>query len=99
MFESIDSKRFLELYEYFENLPKGDQKRKLNEEHLELQQELTLFDLGYGDIQNVIKEMADVFVLLLQHMYAREITMQEVYNALIEKLERTEIRKENKYYE
>lgn len=99
MFEGIDRERFLSLYEYFENLPKGDQKRKLNEEHLELQLALDSFDNGYGDINDCIKEFADVFHLLFQHIYAREIELQEVFDALLEKLDRTEFRKETKYYE
>jgi phosphoribosyl-ATP pyrophosphohydrolase len=99
MFESIDSERFLELYDYFESLREDSQRRKLGEEHDELIEELIKFEWGVGDIKNIISELADNFFLLLQHMYAYDIEPQEVYDELMWKLERTEKRKKDKYYE
>ena len=99
MFESIDSERFLELYNYFESLREGSQRRKLGEEHQELIEELVKFDYGEGDINFIIKELADNFNLLFEHMYAYEIEPKEVFDAMIDKLERTEQRKKDKYYE
>lgn len=99
MFESIDSKRFIELYNYFESLRQGNQRRKLGEEHQELIEELVKFDYGEGDINFIIKEIADNFILLFQHIYALEIEPKEVYDAMLEKLARTEQRKKDKYYE
>lgn len=99
MFESIDSERFLELYDYFESLREDSQRRKLGEEHDELIEELIKFEWGVGDIKNIISELADNFFLLLQHMYAYDIEPQEVYDELMWKLERTEQRKKDKYYE
>lgn len=99
MFENIDSERFVELYNYFENLREGNQRRKLGEEHQELIEELVKFDVGVGDIEDVIYEMADNFILLFQHMYAYEIEPKEVYDKMLRKLDRTEERKQNHYYE
>lgn len=99
MFEEIDREIFLELYEYFESLKEGNQIRKLDEEHGELQRAMFAFDNGFGDIQDVIDEFADDFVLLFQHMYAREIEPSEVYGAMLNKLSRTKERKVSKYYE
>lgn len=99
MFESIDSERFLKLYEYFESLREGNQRRKLGEEHQELIEELVLFDKGVGDINDVIYEIADNFILLFQHIYAYDIEPKEVYDAMLSKLKRTENRKRDGYYE
>lgn len=99
MFESIDSERFLELYDYFEGIRKNSQRRKLGEEHQELIEELVKFDLGIGDINNIIDEIADNFILLFQHMYAYEIEPKEVFDKMLWKLDRTEERKANHYYE
>lgn len=99
MFESIDSERFLELYNYFEGIRKNSQRRKLGEEHQELIEELVKFDLGIGDINNIIDEIADNFILLFQHMYAYEIEPKEVFDKMLWKLDRTEERKANHYYE
>lgn len=99
MFESIDPNRFLDIYNYFEGLRKDSQRRKLGEEHQELIEELVLFDIGYGSITSVIDELADNFNILLQIMYAYEIEPKEVYDQLLKKLERTEKRKKEKFYE
>lgn len=99
MFESINSERFIELYVYFESLKEGNQRRKLGEEHQELIEELVKFDNGVGDIKNVIYELADNFIMLFEHMYAYEIEPKEVFDGMIYKLDRTEQRKEDKYYE
>lgn len=99
MFEEIDREIFLDLYNYFESLKEGNQIRKLDEEHGELQRAMYAFDNGFGDIQDVIDEFADDFILLLQHMYAREIEPSEIYGAMLKKLERTQNRKKDKYYE
>ena len=92
MFESIDSERFLDLYDYFESLKEDSQRRKLVEE-------LIKFEWGVGNINDITYELADNFFLLFQHMYAYGIEPKEVYDALIEKMERTEQRKKDKYYE
>lgn len=99
MFESIDSERFLDLYDYFESLKEDSQRRKLGEEHDELIEELIKFEWGVGNINDITYELADNFFLLFQHMYAYGIEPKEVYDALIEKIERTEQRKKDKYYE
>ena len=99
LFDNIEKDQLVELYEYFESLPDGDQRRKLNEEHQELEDELLLFDKGVGDIDCVIKEIADNLILIFQHAYFLDITDSEIKSALKEKLSRTLHRKAIKYYE
>lgn len=99
MFEQIDKERFLKIYTYFTNVIGGSQERKLKEEQYELDEALIKFDNGIGDINEVVKEFADNFALLFQHMYVRDIELEEVYNALIEKLNRTDVRVVTRYYE
>lgn len=99
MFVDIDKERFLNIYNYFEGLRVGTQRRKLGEENQELIEELVKFDAGVSDIDKVKKEIADNLNLLFQHIYAYGIEPKEVYDALIEKIERTEQRKKDKYYE
>ena len=33
LFDNVEKDQLVELYEYFQGLPDGDQRRKLNEEH------------------------------------------------------------------
>lgn len=99
MFDRIPKERFLNLYNYFENIRQDSQRRKLGEEHQELIEELVLYDIGYGSKTSIIDELADNFNLLFQIMYAYDIESKEVYDRLIQKLERTEQRKKDKYYE
>lgn len=98
-FNDMEKEQLVELYDYFEGLKTGNQRRKLNEENQELTEELLLFDRGIGAIDDVIKEMADNFILLFQHIYALDITEEELKSAIKEKLIRTLHRKEIKYYE
>lgn len=99
LFDNVEKDQLVELYEYFQGLPDGDQRRKLNEEHQELEDELLLFDCGVGDINSVIKEIADNLILIFQHAYFLDITDTEIKSALKEKLSRTLHRKATKYYE
>lgn len=99
MFEKIDPHRFLDIYNYFEGMREGCQRRKLGEEHQELIEELVKFDKGIGDVRNIIDELADNIFILFQIMYAYEIEPQEVYDQLLYKMDRTEKRKIEKYYE
>lgn len=99
MFESIDPERFLDLYNYFQSLDEESQRRKLGAEHDELIEALIKFEYGVGDIYEIIDELADNFNLLFQHMYAYDIEPKEVYDRLLYKMDRTEQRKKDKYYE
>ena len=99
MFESIDKEKFLNIYNYFESMKHNSQRRKLGEEHQELIEELTKFDLGVGDIDNVIDELSDNFNVLFQLMYVYEIEPKEIYDRMIFKLKRTEKRIKDKFYE
>ena len=98
--DTIDSNRFIELYDYFEEtLGQGSQHKQLSSEVHEFNEQCILFDHGVGDIKDVIEEMADVFELMLQHIYKYEITSCELSQAILKKHLRTEERKRNGYYE
>lgn len=99
LFSNIDKEKLVEFYEYFEGLKEGNQRRKLGEEHQELVEELLLFDNGIGYIDNIIKEIADNLILIFQHVYALDITDEELREAIKDKIERTDYRKLIKYYE
>ncbi len=98
-FDNIEKEQLVELYDYFENMRKGSQIRKLGEEHQELLEQLVLFDYGMSDINCVIEELADNFILLFQHAYALDITDEEIKKAIKGKLTRTLERVATKYYE
>lgn len=98
-FDNIEKERLFELYNYFESLRKGSQLRKLGEEHQELIESLILFENGIGNIKDVISELADNFILLFQHMYALDITDNEIKDMVKSKLSRTLERKYSGYYE
>lgn len=99
LFNKVDKEKLVEFYEYFEGLKEGNQRRKLGEEHQELVEELLLFDNGIGYIDNIIKEIADNLILIFQHVYALDITDEELREAIKDKIERTDYRKLIKYYE
>lgn len=99
LFNKVDKEKLVEFYEYFEGLKEGNQRRKLGEEHQELVEELLLFDNGIGYINNIIKEIADNLILIFQHVYALDITDEELREAIKDKIERTDYRKLIKYYE
>ena len=98
-FTDIDKETLIEFYEYFESLKEGNQRRKLGEENQELVEELLLFDNGIGDIKHIIEEIADNIILIFEHVYALDITHDELVNAIREKMQRTKFRKLTKYYE
>lgn len=99
-FTDIDKEKLIEFYEYFEGLKEGNQRRKLGEENQELVEELLLlFDNGIGDIKHIIEEIADNIILIYEHVYALDITQDELVDAIREKMQRTEFRKLTKYYE
>lgn len=98
-FTDIDKEKLIEFYEYFEGLKEGNQRRKLGEENQELVEELLLFDNGIGDIKHIIEEIADNIILIYEHVYALDITQDELVDAIREKMKRTDQRKQDKYYE
>lgn len=99
IFTEIGKEKLIEFYEYFESLRDGNQRRKLGEEHQELIEELAFFDKGVGDIQDIIKEVADNIILIFEHVYALDITDDEIIEAIRQKMKRTDQRKQDKYYE
>ena len=99
LFTNEDKHKLVEFYEYFESLKSGNQRRKLMEECHELTEELLLFDSGIGSIEDIIKELADILIVIFEHVYALEVEGQELRDAIIEKMTRTDFRKTIKYYE
>lgn len=99
VFTDIGKEKLIEFYEYFESLREGNQRRKLGEENQELVEELLLFDKGIGDIKHIIEEIADNIILLYEHVYALDITDDELIEAIRQKMKRTDQRKQDKYYE
>lgn len=99
LFTEEDKKKLTEFYLYFESLKEGNQRRKLIEESHELTEELLLFDSGIGSIEDIIKEIADILIVIFEHVYALDIEEQELRDAIIEKMTRTDFRKTIKYYE
>lgn len=98
-FDDMEKQQLVELYEHFESRKKKSQLRKLGEEQQELVEQLALFDNGIGFIEDVISELADNFILLFQHVYALDITDEEIKEAIKKKLTRTIERVATNYYE
>lgn len=98
-FNDIEKEQLVDLYNHFENIKEGAQLRKLGEEHQELIESLILFEHGVGDIDDVISEFADNFILLFQHIYNLDITDDEIKDAMKKKLTRTLERVSSGYYE
>lgn len=95
----IDSERFLRIYANFENKRKGSQLRKLAEEQNELNTALLLNEYGLNPIDDVIQELADNFILMYQFVYAKDIDIEQLKKAIIEKLDRTDTRIVVGYYD
>jgi len=58
----------------------NNQQRKLAEEVFELQEAITMYEnITYFDIENIIEELADCFVLLKQIMAFYEIDEETLY--------------------
>ena len=78
--------QFLEIINHY---GAKNQQRKLAEEVFELQEAITLFESGQGDVKNVIEEIADVYVLLEQFEYYYEIEPEEIGKVIQYKVNRT----------
>ena len=78
--------QFLEIINHY---GAKNQQRKLAEEVFELQEAITLFESGQGNIKNVIEEIADVYVLLEQFEYYYEIEIEEIGKVIQYKVNRT----------
>lgn len=98
-FNDIEKEQLIDLYEHFEGIKEKSQLRKLGEEQQELVEQLALFDKGLGFIEDVIGEFADNLILLFQHIYALDITDEEIKDAMKRKLNRTLERVATNYYE
>lgn len=95
----IDSERFLRIYANFEGQKKGTQLKKLAEEQQELNNALLLYDYDLNPIEDVIQEMADNFILMYQFIYAKDIDLEKIKEAIIDKLDRTDLRIVTGYYD
>ena len=95
----IDSERFLRIYGAFEMKKKGTQMKKLAEEQQELNNALLLNEYGLNPIEDVIQELADNFILMYQFIYAKDIDLDTLKKAIIYKLDRTDKRLLEHYYD
>lgn len=87
--------QYMKVFDYFgyEN-----QRRKLNEEVQELNDEILLYEKGEGDIKNVITEMGDVCNIIREFMFAYDISQEEITSSMDDKMDRTIERINNNYY-
>ena len=76
----------------------NNQQRKLQEEVFELQEAITLFESGNGDIKNIIEELGDTIFILRQLQSYYEITAEELHEVIEYKRKRTIDRIESGYY-
>ena len=91
----IIEEKYKKVFDYFgyEN-----QRRKLNEEVQELNDEIMLYEMGEGDIKNVINEMGDVCNIIREFMFAYDISEEEITSSMNYKINRTIERINNNYY-
>lgn len=93
--EVDDTDIYVKVFNYFgyEN-----QRRKLVEEIHELNDEIFLYEIGYGDIDKVITETADVLNILKGFMIEYDITADELREKMKIKMDRTDKRIDSGYY-
>lgn len=101
-------KRYLDIFNYFGFFK---QKRKLQEEVDELKDEMLIYEffksneyeipltLIMGTKEKITYEMADVLILLTQFIAYFDIEKKELDEAILHKLERTEERIKEGYYD
>ena len=77
----------------------NNQQRKLQEEMFELQEAITKFEAGVGDIKDVEEEYVDVVFILRQFMEFYEMNPNNLVTMEIDKRKRTLERIESGYYE
>lgn len=77
----------------------NNQQRKLQEEIFELQEAITKFENGIGDIKEVEEEMVDVTLLIHQFMELYEVDGLKMMVLEHHKVKRTIERIESGYYE
>lgn len=87
---------FIKIYKQFGF---QNQRRKLQEEVQELNDEIMFFENGIGGIDELKEELADVYILLMEIKEYYEITDSELSREIVNKTERTLERIENGYYE
>lgn len=77
----------------------NNQQRKLQEEVFELQEAITKFENGIGNIKEVEEEIVDVILIIHQFMELYEIDGLEMIALEKNKVKRTLERIESGYYE
>lgn len=90
-----DKEKYEKVFDYFgyEN-----QRRKMNEEMQELNDEILLYEKGMGDINKIIEEMGDLFNVLNGFIFNYDIDNEEIKNTMEYKLNRTITRIDSDYY-
>lgn len=76
----------------------NNQQRKLQEEVFELQEAITKFENGFGDIKEIEEELVDVTLILHQFMELYEIDGLKMIALDLKKTNRTLERIESGYY-
>ena len=87
-----------ECLKIIEHFGVNNQQRKLQEEIFELQEAITKFEAGVGDIQEVEEEFVDVSLILRQFMEHYEMDTIKLSLLSKMKVERTIERIESGYY-
>ena len=99
LFENLEKEKLIELYNYFESLRDESQLRKLGEEYQELIVELAKHNARLDNIKDIASEIADNFILLLEHASVLGINDEMLKSEIDYKYNRTLARKASKYYE
>lgn len=88
------------LLKIFKHFGSVNQRKKLCEEFMELQDELYVnYLLQDEDYENLLTEIADVLVLIMQFAYAYGFSKEDIEEEMKIKIIRTLERLENGYYE
>jgi NTP pyrophosphatase (non-canonical NTP hydrolase) len=85
--------------EIMEHFGVNNQQRKLQEEVFELQEAITKFENGVGDIHEIEEEIVDVHILINQLLEYYEVEPMDYLLLTQSKLHRTLERIESGYYE
>lgn len=77
-----------DLLKIFNHYGEKNQRRKLNEEHLELQDELYYIYKFRDESENLLSEIVDVIVLVLQFAYEYGLSDEEIGEMIKFKIKR-----------
>lgn len=88
-----------DLLKIFNHFGVDTQSRKLVEEVYEFLHEVSLYEAGVGDRKKVLDEFCDMNLLLYEFEKYFDITLEEKWDGLTNKRQRTLERIENGYYD